>query len=149
MSSIRRRNVIACLLTTLAAPPLLARAAAARRADRVPRLHLRRVDPALDWRAAGTCDADRPAIHQRADDGRDWATTQAVQDEPHDHAAAVVVAGGRERHAPQPQPPRRAIPVVGSAFAFVARRPQEGADGQGVGVARAVLAPSALSYGAL
>jgi len=37
--------------------------------------------PALDWRGAGHQTALDPSVHQRADDGRDWATTQAVQDE--------------------------------------------------------------------
>ena len=37
--------------------------------------------PALDWKAAGHATQIDPATHQRADDGRDWATTQAVQDE--------------------------------------------------------------------
>jgi hypothetical protein len=37
--------------------------------------------PALDWKAAGHQTRIDPATHQHADDGRDWATTQAVQDE--------------------------------------------------------------------
>src|SRR5690348_18157902 len=37
--------------------------------------------PTLDWKAAGHQTRIDPATHQHADDGRDWATTQAVQDE--------------------------------------------------------------------
>ena len=37
--------------------------------------------PVLDWKAAGHETRIDPSIHQHADDGRDWATTQAVQDE--------------------------------------------------------------------
>ena len=75
--------------------------------------------PALDWRAAGHQSQIDPASHQHADDGRDWATTQAVQDEhtimllPSWWPAGVSVTLPTRTPAPGDT-------VVGSAFAFVA-----------------------------
>jgi hypothetical protein len=75
--------------------------------------------PALDWRAAGHTSPLDPAAHQRADDGRDWATTQAVQDEhtivllPEWWPAGVSVTLPTRAPAPGDT-------VSGSAFAYVA-----------------------------
>jgi hypothetical protein len=75
--------------------------------------------PALDWRAAGHQTPIDPNFHQRADDGRDWATTQAVQDEhtimllPSWWPAGVSVTLPTRTPAPGDT-------ITGSAFAFVA-----------------------------
>jgi hypothetical protein len=74
--------------------------------------------PALDWRAAGHETRINPAFHQRTEDGRDWATTQAVVDEhtimllPSWWPAGVSVTLPTREPAPGDT-------VVGTAFAFV------------------------------
>ncbi|HEV7990212.1 MAG TPA: hypothetical protein VGP25_00210 [Gemmatimonadaceae bacterium] len=74
--------------------------------------------PALDWRAAGHPPLD-PKYHLRADDGRDWATTDAVPTEntvvllPQWWPAGVSVTLPNRA-------PALGDTVVGSAFAFVA-----------------------------
>jgi hypothetical protein len=74
--------------------------------------------PALDWRAAGHPPLD-PKFHLRADDGRDWATTDAVPNE------SVVILlpqwwpAGVSVTLPN-RAPALGDTVVGSAFAFVA-----------------------------
>ena len=75
--------------------------------------------PALDWKAAGHESQIDPATHQRADDGRDWATTQAVQDE---HTLLLLPSwwpAGVSVTLPT-RSPAVGDTVVGSAFAFVA-----------------------------
>ena len=75
--------------------------------------------PALDWKAAGHQSRIDPATHQHADDGRDWATTQAVQDEhtimllPSWWPAGVSVTLSNRS-------PAMGDTVVGSAFAYIA-----------------------------
>jgi hypothetical protein len=74
--------------------------------------------PALDWRAAGHPPLD-PKFHLRADDGRDWATTQAVANEstvillPQWWPAGVAVTLPNRA-------PALGDTVTGSAFAYVA-----------------------------
>src|SRR5215218_6835417 len=74
--------------------------------------------PALDWKAAGHQSQIDPAVHQHAADGRDWATTQAVQDEhtimllPSWWPAGVSVTLPTRTPAPGDT-------VVGNAFAYV------------------------------
>jgi hypothetical protein len=75
--------------------------------------------PALDWRAAGHTSPLDPAAHQRAGDGRDWATTQAVQDE---HTIVLLPAwwpAGVSVTLPT-RDPALGDTVTGSAFAYVA-----------------------------
>jgi hypothetical protein len=75
--------------------------------------------PALDWRAAGHTSPLDPAVHQRAADGRDWATTQAVQDE---HTIVLLPAwwpAGVSVTLPT-RAPAPGDTVSGSAFAYVA-----------------------------
>lgn len=75
--------------------------------------------PALDWKAAGHQTRIDPAMHQRADDGRDWATTQAVQDE---HTIVLLPSwwpAGVSVNLPN-RAPAMGDTVVGSAFAYVA-----------------------------
>jgi hypothetical protein len=75
--------------------------------------------PALDWRAAGHTSPLDPAAHQRADDGRDWATTQAVQDE---HTIVLLPAwwpAGVSVTLPT-RTPAPGDTVSGTAFAYVA-----------------------------
>jgi hypothetical protein len=74
--------------------------------------------PALDWRAAGHPPLD-PKFHLRADDGRDWATTDAVGSE-----STVVLLpqwwpAGVSVTLPN-SAPALGDTVTGSAFAFVA-----------------------------
>jgi hypothetical protein len=75
--------------------------------------------PALDWRGVGHQTPIDPSFHQHADDGRDWATTQAVQDEhtimllPSWWPAGVSVTLPTRTPAPGDT-------ITGSAFAFVA-----------------------------
>ena len=74
--------------------------------------------PALDWRAAGHLTRIDPAVHQRAEDGRDWATTQAVQDE----HTIVLLPSWWPAGVSVMLPDRNPAPgdtVVGSALAFV------------------------------
>jgi hypothetical protein len=75
--------------------------------------------PALDWRAAGHTSPLAPAAHQHADDGRDWATTQAVQDE---HTIVLLPAwwpAGVSVTLPT-RTPAPGDTVSGAAFAYVA-----------------------------
>ena len=75
--------------------------------------------PALDWKAAGHQTTIDPAMHQRADDGRDWATTQAVQDE---HTIMLLPSwwpAGVSVTLPN-RSPAVGDTVVGSAFAYIA-----------------------------
>jgi hypothetical protein len=75
--------------------------------------------PALDWKAAGHQTQINPATHQRADDGRDWATTQAVTDE---HTIMLLPSwwpAGVNVTLPN-RAPALGDTIVGSAFAFVA-----------------------------
>ena len=75
--------------------------------------------PALDWKAAGHATQINPATHQRADDGRDWATTQAVQDE---HTIVLLPSwwpAGVNVTLPN-RAPAPGDTVFGTAFAFVA-----------------------------
>ena len=75
--------------------------------------------PALNWRAAGHTSPLDPAVHQRADDGRDWATTQAVQDE---HTIVLLPAwwpAGVSVTLPT-RTPAPGDTVSGTAFAYVA-----------------------------
>lgn len=75
--------------------------------------------PALDWKAAGHLTEIDPATHQRAADGRDWATTQAVQDE---HTIMLLPSwwpAGVSVTLPN-RAPAIGDTVVGSAFAFIA-----------------------------
>jgi hypothetical protein len=74
--------------------------------------------PALDWRAAGHPPLD-PKFHLRADDGRDWATTEAVANEstvvllPQWWPAGVSVTLANRA-------PALGDTVLGTAFAYVA-----------------------------
>jgi hypothetical protein len=75
--------------------------------------------PPLDWKAAGHETRIDQALLQRAEDGRDWATTQAVQDE---HTIVLLpswwpvgVSVTLPNRAPAP-----GDTVVGTAFAFIA-----------------------------
>jgi hypothetical protein len=75
--------------------------------------------PALDWKAAGHAVTIDPNSLQRAADGRDWATTQAVESE------SIVVLlpswwpAGVSVTLPN-RAPAMGDTVVGSAFAYVA-----------------------------
>jgi hypothetical protein len=75
--------------------------------------------PALDWKAAGHAVKIDPRFHQHAEDGRDWATTQAVESE------SIVVLlpswwpAGVSVTLPN-RAPALGDTVVGSAFAYVA-----------------------------
>ena len=75
--------------------------------------------PALDWKSAGHETGLDPAHHQRAADGRDWATTQAVQDE----HTIVLLPSWWPAGVSVTLPDRSPAPgdtVVGTAFAYVA-----------------------------
>jgi hypothetical protein len=75
--------------------------------------------PALDWKAAGHETRIDPATHQRAADGRDWATTQLVQDE---HTIMLLPSwwpAGVNVTLPT-RTPALGDTVVGTAFAYVA-----------------------------
>jgi len=74
--------------------------------------------PALDWRAAGHPPLD-PKFHLRADDGRDWATTDAVTNE----SVLVLLPSWWPAGVSVTLPDRTPAlgdTVVGSAFAYVA-----------------------------
>ena len=75
--------------------------------------------PALDWKAAGHVATIDPRYHQQASDGRDWATTQAVESE-----SIVVLLPSWWPAGVSVKLPNRAPAigdtVVGSAFAYVA-----------------------------
>ena len=74
--------------------------------------------PALDWKAAGHPPLD-PRFHQRAEDGRDWATTQAVESE----SVIVLLPSWWPAGVSVTLPncaPAVGDTVVGSAFAYVA-----------------------------
>lgn len=75
--------------------------------------------PALDWKGAGHLSDLDPAHHQRAADGRDWATTQAVQDE---HTIVLIPSwwpAGVSVTLPTREP-ALGDTIVGTAFAYVA-----------------------------
>jgi hypothetical protein len=75
--------------------------------------------PALDWKAAGHQTNIDPAIHQHAADGRDWATTQAVEDE----HTIMLLPSWWPAGVSVTLPNRSPVPgdtVVGTAFAFIA-----------------------------
>ncbi|HKP16246.1 MAG TPA: hypothetical protein VJT85_09275 [Gemmatimonadaceae bacterium] len=117
MSSIRL--IALTLSATLLAAPALARAQ--RQRDEPPvclGFTFGQWTPALDWKAAGHQTRIDPALHQHADDGRDWATTQAVEDEhtimllPSWWPAGVSVTLPNRSPAPGDT-------VVGSALAFI------------------------------
>jgi hypothetical protein len=74
--------------------------------------------PALDWRAAGHPPLD-PKFHLRADDGRDWATTEAVQNESTVMLLPAWWPAGVSVTLPN-RAPALGDTVVGAAFAFVA-----------------------------
>jgi hypothetical protein len=75
--------------------------------------------PALDWKAAGHAVTIDPRSLQHAADGRDWATTQAVESE-----SIVVLLPSWWPAGVSVTLPNRAPAigdtVVGSAFAYVA-----------------------------
>jgi hypothetical protein len=74
--------------------------------------------PALNWKAAGHQTAVDSALLQRAEDGRDWATTQAVQDE---HTIVLLPSWwpvGVSVTLPN-RSPAAGDTVVGTAFAFI------------------------------
>jgi hypothetical protein len=117
MSSLVRRTLLASVLATLATSRLVAQQ---QRDEPTVCLGFTFGEwtPALDWRAAGHATRIDPAIHQRADDGRDWATTQAVQDE---HTIMLLPSwwpAGVSVTLPD-RSPAPGDTVVGSAFAFV------------------------------
>ena len=94
MSSIHLRLVTLTLAAALAATPSLARGQQQR--DEPPvclGFTFGQWTPALDWKAAGHQSKIDPATHQHADDGRDWATTQAVEDE---HTIMLLPSWGRQ-----------------------------------------------------
>jgi hypothetical protein len=107
------------LAAALAARPVLAHA---QRRDEPPvclGFTFGQWTPALDWKAAGHQTTIDPATHQHAADGRDWATTQAVQDE---HTIMLLPSwwpAGVSVTLPN-RSPAMGDTVVGSAFAFVA-----------------------------
>lgn len=75
--------------------------------------------PPLNWKAAGHETKIDQATLQRADDGRDWATTQAVQDE---HTIVLLPSWwpvGVSVTLPN-RSPAVGDTVVGTAFAFIA-----------------------------
>jgi hypothetical protein len=75
--------------------------------------------PPLDWKAAGHQTKIDQALLQRAEDGRDWATTQAVQDE---HTIVLLPSWwpvGVSVTLPT-RSPAMGDTVVGTAFAFIA-----------------------------
>ena len=77
--------------------------------------------PALNWKAAGHETPIDQALLQRAEDGRDWATTQAVQDE---HTIVLLPAWwpvGVSVTLPN-RSPAVGDTVVGTAFAFIGDR---------------------------
>jgi hypothetical protein len=118
MSSIRCRHVLAWLFTTLA-PSLLG--AQQQERDEPPvclGFTFGAWTPALDWHAAGHVTRIDPTVHQRTDDGRDWATTQAVQDE----HTIVLLPSWWPAGVSVTLPDRTPAPgdtIVGSALAFV------------------------------
>ena len=74
--------------------------------------------PALNWKAAGHQTPIDEALLQRAEDGRDWATTQAVQDE---HTIVLLPSWwpvGVSVTLPN-RSPALGDTVVGTAFAFI------------------------------
>jgi hypothetical protein len=75
--------------------------------------------PALDWRGAGHQVAIDPKLAQHADDGRDWATTQALTGE---HTIMLLPAwwpAGVQVTLPT-RSPAFGDTISGAAFAFVA-----------------------------
>ena len=121
MSSIRLRG-LAIAATLLAAPAIARSQQELQRPDEPPvclGFTFGQWSPALDWKAAGHSTQINSATHQRADDGRDWATTQAVQDE---HTIVLLPSwwpAGVNVTLPN-RAPAPGDTVVGTAFAFVA-----------------------------
>jgi hypothetical protein len=74
--------------------------------------------PPLNWKAAGHETPIDQALLQRAEDGRDWATTQAVQDE---HTIVLLPSWwpvGVSVTLPN-RSPAVGDTVLGTAFAFI------------------------------
>ena len=120
MSSIRLQSLVISLV--LLAAPTGAHAQQPQRSDEPPvclGFSFGAWTPALDWKAAGHRTQINPATHQRADDGRDWATTQAVQDENTIMLLPSWWPAGVSVTLPN-RSPALGDTVVGSAFAFVA-----------------------------
>ena len=109
-------------IAVLAAAPALTRAQSTGPRDEPPvclGFTFGQWTPALDWKAAGHATQIDPATHQRADDGRDWATTQAVQDE---HTIVLLPSwwpAGVNVTLPE-RAPAPGDTVTGTAFAYVA-----------------------------
>lgn len=121
MSSIRL-HALAIAATLLLAMPAFARSQQPPSRDEPPvclGFTFGEWTPALDWKAAGHSTQINPATHQRADDGRDWATTQAVQDE---HTIVLLPSwwpAGVNVTLPN-RAPAPGDTVVGTAFAYIA-----------------------------
>jgi hypothetical protein len=122
MHSMFGRHCVCALLVLVAVAPSLARAQARPNTDE-PTVCLGfafgRWTPALDWRAAGHAVAIDPSLTQRAGDGREWATTQAVESE-----HTIILLPGWWPAGVSVTLPTRAPAlgdtVAGSAFAYVA-----------------------------
>lgn len=120
MSSIRLDSL--ALAVVLLAAPTLARAQAQQPQRDEPPVCLGFAfgtwTPALDWKAAGHQTQIDQALLQHAEDGRDWATTQAVQDE---HTIVLLPSWwpvGVSVTLPN-RSPAVGDTVVGTAFAFI------------------------------
>ena len=115
------RPIAWLLAAALVAAPSLARAQA-QRSEEPPvclGFSFGQWTPALDWKAAGHLSRIDPATHQRADDGRDWATTQFVADE---HTIMLLPSwwpAGVSVTLPN-RTPALGDTIVGSAFAYIA-----------------------------
>ena len=115
------RPIAWLLAAALVAAPSLARAQA-QRSEEPPvclGFSFGHWTPALDWKAAGHLSRIDPATHQRADDGRDWATTQFVADE---HTIMLLPSwwpAGVSVTLPN-RTPALGDTIVGSAFAYIA-----------------------------
>jgi hypothetical protein len=75
--------------------------------------------PALDWSAAGHVSPINPRATQHAGDGRDWASTQAVENE---HTIVLLPSwwpAGVQVTLPN-RAPALGDTVQGTAFAFIA-----------------------------
>ena len=121
MSSIRLQAL--AIAATLLAAPTLARSQQLQQQRDEPPVCLGftfgQWAPALDWKAAGHATQINPATHQSTDDGRDWATTQAVQDE---HTIVLLPSwwpAGVNVTLPN-RAPAPGDTVVGTAFAYIA-----------------------------
>ena len=117
MPSTVRTGALACLLASLS--PSLLRAQQRDEPTVCLGFTFGQWTPALDWKAAGHQTSLDSATHQRAADGRDWATTQAVQDE---HTIMLLPSwwpAGVSVTLPT-RAPALGDTVVGTAFAFIA-----------------------------